>query len=72
MIDLRTAKEKERDERDERICREFKTISQQAPGASAGRIALAIGDRVGMTRMGVLKVLTRKGLYTPRTKQDNQ
>lgn len=70
MIDLRTETEKARDERDDKICKEFASIVKAAPEASTGRIASALGEMFGMTRVGILKVLQRRGLYTPGAKRD--
>lgn len=58
MHDLRTEKEIERDKTHDRICHEFSTLVAEHPKAAPHRIAAAVGEMVGMTAPGVIKVLT--------------
>lgn len=66
-IDLRTDKERMRDELHKQICDEYIALSQQQPTAKPYRIFNAIGEKFGFTKIGVAKIVQRGGLYTPAT-----
>lgn len=66
QIDLRTAKEKERDQKHAAICNEFLTLKNQMPNAATHRIFGLIADRHGMTIPGVRNIVIKAGLYTTK------
>lgn len=59
-----TPTEIEREKKHDSICREFSNLRNIHPDVSAYRLFAAIGERVGMTSMGVMRVLQRHKLYT--------
>jgi hypothetical protein len=65
-VDLRTPKEKERDERHKQISQMFLTLSNEQPSVAPHRIFVAIADKFGMTTMGVRGIVERAGLYQSR------
>lgn len=68
QIDLRTPREKERDQRHAAICNEFLTLTNQMPDAPTHRIFGLIADRHGMTIPGVRNIVIKAGLYTTNNK----
>ena len=62
-VDLRTPKEKERDQKHEQIVQMYLSLSNEQPGAAPHRIFLAIANKYGMTSMGVRRIVERAGLY---------
>ena len=65
-VDLRTPKEKERDEKHEQIRQMFLTLSNERPDVAPSRIFLAVSNKFEMTTMGVRRIVQSAGLYQPR------
>ena len=62
-IDLRTHAEIERDKKHDRICADFLSLKQGNPDVSVYRLFTVIANNMGMTQMGVMRVLQRRKLY---------
>lgn len=63
MIDTRTPIEKARDEKHQKICNEFLSLSNQMPECAPHRIFRIIAERVGMSVPGVKNIIVNNGLY---------
>lgn len=72
QIDLRTPKEKERDQRYATICNEFLELTNQMPDTATHRIFGLIADRHEMTIPGVRNIVIKAGLYTTKPKTSNK
>lgn len=62
-IDLRTPREKRRDERRREICQAYIGLSDKHPDCKPYRIMTALARQFGMTTPGVKYVLETEGLY---------
>jgi hypothetical protein len=62
--DWRTPTEIERERKHDAICQSFIQLQNEHPNVSAYRLFTVIANQVGMTQMGVLRVLQRRKLYT--------
>ena len=65
-VDLRTPKERERDNRNESVCQLYLQLRNEQPQAAPYRIFSAIADRHNMSQMGVMRIVERAGLYQPK------
>ena len=63
QIDLRTPKEKERDQKHAAICNEFLTLTNQMPTAATHRLFGLIDERHKLTIPGVRNIVIKAGLY---------
>ncbi len=71
MSDFRTQRERKRDELHDRVCSTYLKVSHEAgPECSYYRITRETALRLGLTRQGVDRILTLRGLHTrnPRPK----
>ena len=68
-LDMRTDRERRRDELHARVCRDFLRLSREADGScSYYRLAKETARLNGITRQGADRILTVRGLHvrTPR------
>lgn len=68
MTDLRTKTQRERDERYDLIVDKFSSLRAENPKAAPHRIATVIAEEIGWTAVGVIKALTKRGLYQPKSR----
>ena len=60
--DFRTPKERERDQRNERICNKYLGLKAAYPQMKPARIAIFIGDAEHLAPVTILKILKTKHL----------
>ena len=63
-MDWRTPAEIERERKHDIICKGFVQLQTEHPGVSVYRLFTVIANQVGMTQMGVMRVLQKRKLYT--------
>ena len=63
-MDWRTSAEIERERKHDAICKGFVQLQTEHPGVSVYRLFTVIANQVGMTQMGVMRVLQKRKLYT--------
>lgn len=61
-IDFRTPKERERDQRNERICSKYLGLRAAYPQMKTQRIATLIGEAENLAPVTILKILRTKHL----------
>lgn len=61
-IDFRTPKERERDQRNERICSKYLGLRAAYPRLKTQRIAILIGEAENLAATTILKILRTKHL----------
>ena len=59
-----TPKEIQRERKHDAICQGFVQLQNEHPNVSVYRLFTVIANQVGMTQMGVMRVLQRRKLYT--------
>ena len=62
-MDWRTPTEIERERKHDAICQNFVQLQTEHPDVSVYRLFTVIANQVGMTQMGVMRVLQRRKLY---------
>lgn len=65
-MDLRTPTEKARQERDAKLCADYKELRESNPTCSDNRIFGALAEDNGLTIMGIKGIIKRNGAYIPR------
>lgn len=65
-VDLRTDKEKERDQKHSLIQNEYLAYANQMPGTPSHRIFGLLAKKHGMTIPGIRNILIKAGLYSVR------
>lgn len=65
-MDLRTPTEKARQERDAKLCADYKELRENNPTCSDNRIFCALAEQNGLTIMGIKGIIKRNGAYIPR------
>jgi len=63
-MDWRTPAEIERERKHDDICKGFVQLQMEHPDVSVYRLFTVIANQVGMTQMGVMRVLQKRKLYT--------
>jgi hypothetical protein len=63
-MDWRTPAEIERERKHDAICKGFVQLQTEHPDVSVYRLFTVIANQVGMTQMGVMRVLQKRKLYT--------
>lgn len=61
-IDMRTPKERERDKRNERICRKYIDLRAAYPDVKVGRICTMIAENETLEAVSIRKILKDKHL----------
>lgn len=61
-IDMRTPKERERDKRNERICRKYIDLRTAYPDVKVGRICTMIAENEKLEAVSIRKILKDKHL----------
>lgn len=61
-IDMRTPKERERDRRNERICRKYIDLRTAYPDVKVSRICAMIGESESLQDASIRKILKEKHL----------
>lgn len=59
-MDMRTPKERERDKRNERICRKYIDLRAAYPNVKAGRICAIIAENETLEAVTIRKILKEK------------
>lgn len=70
MMDIRTPREKARDERSKRVCESFLRLSNEMPTVAPYRIFRIIAENTGITVPGVKGMLVRNGLYQVKPQRE--
>lgn len=61
---LKTPYERRKEERNRNICSDFSAWAASNPEAKPNRVFMALGEKYGMSIMGIKKIVKQNGLLT--------